>query len=288
MARTDRNGGAPDHGRSGKAKSRAEAKARAKWEREAERRIRLCYAVELGGEGHGLTTPEVRTLQAIAVAEQTWTPAADLARVGLNGTTLTGLMEVGWVEEFVLEDGPAVTLSPWAAEVLGLEPEEHWEIHPGIADQEDNSGEKTLTRVREPHEIPRWSTRPPPREPGMPRPKQVPLKLPFLFRLSRLPEEVIQGLLARTIADPVEEAMANEERERYLEREARTETGQLDVDPESGQVRIEPVLLWPPETRDGLRGGVADPHVGKIPIDARLGAKGRPRGKKKRRRRRRR
>jgi hypothetical protein len=242
MARTGRNGEASGHDkRSDKAKARREAKAKARWEREAERRVRLCYAVERGGEGHGLSLPEVRCLQTIAVGEKTWTPAAELARVGLNGSTLAGLVAVGWVEEFVLEDGPAVMLSEWAVEALGLDVTEHWEVFSGVAEQEDSSGEKTRMIVREPHEIPRWSSCPPPPEPGMPKPKRVPLKLPFLFRISRLPDDVIQGLLARTIADPVEEAIKREE---WLMEQARTEDGRLDVDPASGAVREVPVVLF--------------------------------------------
>jgi hypothetical protein len=283
MAQTCRNGDASEKGRSDKAKARREAKARAKWEREAERRVRLCYAVELGGEGHGLSLPEVRCLQEIAVGEKTWTPAAELARVDLNGSTLAGLVTVGWVEEFHTEAGPAVMLSEWAVEALGLDVVEHWEVFSGVAEQEDSSGEKTRMVVREPHEIPRWSTCMPPPEPGMPRPKRVPIKLPFLYRLSKLPEDVIEGMLARTVADPVEEAMANEELERYLEREARTESGSFDVDEKSGKVKIEPVTLWAPPADDGLKGGLADPHGGKIPI-----AKPRGQASKKKKRRRRR
>jgi hypothetical protein len=286
MSQANGDGGSPRHGRSdkagAKAKARREAKARARWEREAERRVRLCYAVELGGEGHGLSLPEVRCLQEIAVGEKTWTPAAELARVDLNGSTLAGLVAVGWVEEFVLKDGPAVMLSEWAVEALGLDVVEHWEVFSGVAEQEDSSGEKTRMVVREPHEIPRWATRTAPPEPGLPKPRRVPIKLPFLYRLSKLPEDVIQGLIARTIVDPVEEAIANEERERYLEREARTETGQLDVDEDSGKVKIEPVTLWAPPD-DGLKGGLNDIHGGKIPI-----AKPRGQASKKKKRRRRR
>jgi hypothetical protein len=289
MSQANGDGGAPGHGRSdkagAKAKARREAKARARWEREAERRVRLCYAVELGGEGHGLSLPEVRTLQTIAVGEKTWTTSAELARVGLNRTTLAGLVAVGWVEEFVLEDGPAVMLSEWAVEALGLDVVEHWEVFSGVAEQEDSSGEKTRMVVREPHEIPRWSTCMPPPEPGMPRPKRVPIKLPFLYRLSKLPEDVIQGLIARTIVDPVVEAMANEEYLLREAREARTEDGRLDIDPETGQVRLEPaepVTLWATPD-DGLKGGVSDPYGGKIPIAR---PRGRPSKKKKRRRRR--
>jgi hypothetical protein len=243
MVQANRNGVAPGKERSGKAKARREAKAKAKWEREAERRVRLCYAVERGGEGHGLSLPEIRTLQAISVGEQTWTPAAELARVGLNGTTLAGLVAVGWVEQFQTEEGEMLTFSPWAAEALGIEPQERWEVFSGVTEQEDSSGEKTRMVVREPHEIPRWSSCPPPPEPGMPKSKRVPLKLPFLFRLSKLPEEVIEGLIARTIVDPVEEAIQNEELERYLEREVRTEDGRLDVDEKTSQVKLEPVII---------------------------------------------
>jgi hypothetical protein len=254
MSRTNGDGGASEHGRSdkgrAKAKARREAKARARWEREAERRVRLCYAVERGGEGHGLSLPEVRCLQTIAVGEKTWTTTAELAQVSLNGTTLAGLVAVGWVEEFVLEDGPAVMLSEWAVEALGLDVIEHWEVFSGVAEQEDSSGERTRMVVREPHEIPRWSTCPLPPEPGMPRPKRVPIKLPFLFRLSKLPEDVIQGLIARTIVDPVEEAIEREECERaiekeqqFLEQEMRTEDGRLDVDEITSQVKLEPVII---------------------------------------------
>jgi hypothetical protein len=285
MAQTCRNGDASGRARSDKAKARAEAKARARWEREAERRVRLCWAVERGGEGHGLSLPEVRTLQAIAVGEKTWTPAAELASAGLNGATLAGLVSVGWVEEFRTEEGEVLTFSPWSAEVLGIEAQERWEIFSGVIEQEDSSGEKTCSSVREPHEIPRWTTHPPPREPGMPTPRRVPIKLPFLFRLSKLPEDIIEGLLARAVADPVAEAIEREEFERYLEREARTESGSFDVDPSTGQVRIEPVTLWAPEAEDGLKGGLNDIHGGRIPIDPRLGKGKRP-GKKKRRRRR--
>lgn len=272
--------GASRHGRGIDAKARREAKARAKWEREAERRCRLCYAVERGGEGHDLTLAEIRTIQAIAVGEHTWTPTEALAQVGLNGSTLAGLVAGGWVEEFQTEEGELLTLSVWAVESLGLDVAEHWEVYPGIAEQTDSSGEKTRMPVREPHEVPRWATRPAPPEPGMPKPKRVPIKLPFLFRMSRLPDDVIQGMLARTITDPVAEAIENEE---YKLREARTEDGRLDVDEESGKIKLEPVLLWAPEAKDGLRGGVADPHGGKIPIDSRLGSKGRKLGKKRRR-----
>lgn len=284
MVRTDRNGDAPNHGRSGD--SRAEAKARVRWEREADRRIRLCYAVEVGGEGHNLTIPEVRTLQEIAVGEQTWTPAETLAQAGLNGATLAGLVADGWVEEFRTEDGELLTLSTWAVEALGLEVSEHWEVYPGVADQEDCSGEKTRMAVREPHEIPRWSTRPPPLEPGMPKPKRVPIKLPFLFRLSKLPDDVIEGMLARAVADPVEEAIQNEECERYWMREARTEAGSLDVDAESGKVKLEPVTIWAPPAEDGIKGGLADPHCGKIPLDPRLGKSRKPGKRRKRQKRR--
>jgi hypothetical protein len=283
MAQTCRNGDASGRARSDKSKARAEAKALARWEREAERRVRLCWAVERGGEGHGLSLPEVRTLQAIAVGEKTWTPAAELASAGLNGATLAGLVSVGWVEEFRTEEGEVLTFSPWSAEVLGIEAQERWEIFSGVIEQEDSSGEKTCSSVREPHEIPRWATHPPPREPGMPTPRRVPIKLPFLFRLSKLPEDIIEGLLARAVADPVEEAMANEELERYLEREARTESGSFDVDEDSGKVKIEPVTLWAPPADDGLKGGVSDPHGGKIPI-----AKPRGQASKKKKRRRRR
>jgi hypothetical protein len=286
MAQANRNGVASGHARSGKAKARAEAKARAKWEREADRRARLCYAVELGGEGHGMSPLEIRTLQGIAVGERTWTPAETLATAGLNGSTLSGLVEQGWVEEFALEEGNALTFSPWAVEALGLDTDEHWEVHPGIANQQDSALEKTNTPVREPHEVPRWNLRPSPPEPGIPKPKPRPIKLPFLYRLSQLPEEVVKGMLARTIADPVEEAIQNEEIERYLEREARTETGQLDVDTESGKIRVEPITLWASPADDGLKGGVSDPHGGKIPLDPRM-ATGRKPGKKKKRRRRR-
>jgi hypothetical protein len=282
MAQTCRNGNASGRARSDKAKAKAEAKARAKWEREAERRVRLCYAVERGGWEHDLLLPEIRVLQAISVGEQTWTPMAELARVGLNGTTLAGLVAAGWVEDFPTEEGEMLTFSPWAAEALGIEPQERWEVFSGVAEQEDSSGERTRMTVREPNEIARWNLRPQPPEPGMPRPKPQPIKLPFLFRLSKLPEDVVQGLIARTIVDPVEEAMANEELERYLEREARTESGSLAVDSDSGKVKIEPVTLWAPPTDDGLKGGVADPHGGKIPI-----AKPRGRQSKKKRRRRR-
>jgi hypothetical protein len=285
MAQTCRNGEASEKGRSDKAKARREAKARARWEREAERRCRLCYAVERGGEGHGLSLPEIRCLQEIAVGEETWTEVESLAKVGLNGTTLAGLVAVGWAEEFQTEDGPAVMLSEWAVEALGLDVVEHWEVFSGVAEQEDSSGEKTRMVVREPHEIPRWATCMPPPEPGMSRPKRVPIKLPFLYRLSKLPEDVIEGMLARTVADPVEEAMANEELERYLEREARTESGSFDVDEDSGKVKIEPVTLWAPPADDGLKGGLNDIHGGRIPIDPRLG-NGKRSGKKKRRRRR--
>jgi hypothetical protein len=292
MARADRNGDASGRARSDKAKARREAKARARWEREAERRVRLCYAIERNGEGHGLLLPEVRVLQAISVGEQTWTPTAELARVGLNGTTLAGLMAVGWVEDFSTEAGEMLTFSPWAAEALGIEPQERWEVFSGVAEQEDSSGERTRMTVREPNEIARWNLRPQPPEPGMPRPKPQPIKLPFLYRLSKLPEDVIEGMIARTIIDPVEEAIENEEcqramekERRFLERQARTETGQLDVDPESGQIRMEPVVLFPTHADDGLKGGVADSHGGKIPLDPRMST-GRKPGKKKKRRRR--
>jgi hypothetical protein len=283
MAQTDRNGEAPGQGRSGKARARREAKARARWEREAERRIRLCYAVEVGGEGHGLTLPEVQTLQQIAVGERTWTPTETLAQVGLNGSTLAGLVASGWVEEFQTEDGPCVTLSSWSAEVLRVDSEERWETLSGPIDQEDSSGERTRSHVRLPQEVPRFEAQPPPPEPGMPRPKPKPIKLPFLFRMSRLPDDVIQGILARTVADPVDEAMANEEHERYLEREARTESGSLDVDPSTGQIRMEPVTLWAPPAEDEFRGGLNDTHGGKIPIAK---PRGRPSKKKRRKRKR--
>jgi hypothetical protein len=265
-------------GRAGKARARAEAKARARWEREAERRIRLCYAVERGGEGHGLSPPEVRTLQTIAVGDRTWTQVDELARVGLNGPILAGLAATGWVEEFRTEEGPAVTLSSWSAEVLGVDAEERWETHPGPIEQEDSSGEKTRSYVRQPQEVPRFEARPPPPEPGMPRPRP---------RLSRLPDDVVHGMLARTVADPVEEAMAREEYEEYLRREKRTEAGSYEVDEETGKVKTEPTLLWAPEAEDGLKGGIADDRGGKIPIDPRL-SKSRPPGKKKKRRKRRR
>jgi hypothetical protein len=242
--------GASRHGRGIDAKARAEAKARARWKREAERRVRLCYAVEKGGEDHGLLLAETRTLQEIAVGEKIWTEVESLERGGLNGTTLAGLVTAGWAEEFQTEAGPAVTLSLLAVEALGLDVAEHWEVFSGVAEQEDSSGEKTRMVVREPHEIPRWSTCPLPPEPGMPKPKRVPIKLPFLFRLSKLPDEVIQGLIARTIVDPVEEAIEREECERamekeqqFLEQEMRTEDGRLDVDEKTSQVKLEPVII---------------------------------------------
>lgn len=245
-----------------------------------DRELRVCYSVARAGESHGLLPSEIQVLQAIATGERTWTRVDDLARVGLNGSTLSGLVASNWVEEFLTEDGTAVTLSVWSAEVLSLDSDEYWEIHPGVVDQEDSSGEKTRSHIRQPQEVPRFETRPPPREPGMPRPRPKPIKLPFLFRLSRLPDDVIQGLLARTIVDPVEEAIANEECERaargepeFVVREARTEDGRLDVDPDTGKVRLEPVICMPDYT----------PHGGKIPI-----AKPRGRLSKKKRRKRRR
>jgi hypothetical protein len=268
--------GVPGYGRSNKARARREAKAKAKWEREAERRSRLCYAVERGGEGHELLPSQIQTLQAIAVGERTWTPAAELARVGLNGTTLAGLVAVGWVEEFPLAEGMALTLSAWAAEALSL-------------DQEDSACEKTHSScVPQPQEVPRFEVRPPPREKGMPKPKPRSIKLPSRFHFSWLPPDVIIGLLPRDVPSALDEVIAAEEqqravdRERFLEQESRTETGQLDVDPSTGHVRVEPVLLWAPPAEDGLKGGLADLHGGKILI-----AKPRGRQSKKKRRRRR-
>jgi hypothetical protein len=234
------------HGRAGdrRAKARAwrEAKARAKWEREAERRARLCYAVERGSEGHKLLPSEIQTLQAIAVGERTWTPAAELARVGLNGATLSGLVAVGWVEEFPLAEGMALTLSAWAAEALSLDQEEQWEVHSGPIDQEDSACEKTRSCVSQPHEVPRFEARPPPREKDMPRPRPRAIKLPNRFHLSWLPTEVILGLLPRDVPSALDEAIAREEE--YLMEQARLEDGRLDVDPESGTVREVPVVLF--------------------------------------------
>jgi hypothetical protein len=258
---------------------------------EAERRGRLCHAVDGAGESYRLSTAERSILRALATGERTWVRVADLKQAGLNGSTsstLAGLVERGWVEEFPTEDGAAATLSCWAAETLGLDQEEHWEYYPGTIDQEDSSGERTSSRVRQPHECPRWELRPGPREPGMPKLKPKPIKLPARFHLSFLPVDVIIGLIPRAVPSALDDAIANEERkltaerERFLEQEARTETGQLDVDPESGRVRVEPVTLWAPAAEDGLRGGVGDTRGGKVPIDPRLGKARKP-GKKKRR-----
>jgi hypothetical protein len=283
--------GVPGYRRSDKARARREAKALVRWEREAERRIRLSYTVERGGEGHKLLPSEIQILQAIAVGERTWTPAAELVRVGLNGSTLAGLVSAGWVEEFPLTEGMALTLSAWAAEALSLDQEEQWEVHSGPIDQEDSACEKTRSCVSQPHEVPRFEVRPPPCEKGMPKPRPRAIKLPNRFHFSWLPTEVILGLLPRDVPSALDEAIANEERqraadrERYLEREVRTEDGRLDVDPESGRVRMEPVTFGAPPADDGLKGGLNDIHGGKIPLDARMG-KARKAGKKKRRRRR--
>jgi hypothetical protein len=226
---------------------------------EREHVSQVCWAVEQGGRAHDLSEAQIRTLQGIAVGDRTWTDVGQLGRMGLNGSTLAGLIASSWVEQFVTEDGPAVTFSSFAAEVLGLDVTEHWEIYPGVVDQEDSSGERTSSPVRFPHEIPRFEARPLPREPGMPKPRRVPIKLPFLFHLSGLPEDVIAGLKSRSVPTPLDEAIAHEE---FLLQESRLEDGRLDVDEESGRVKTEPIILFgqkvPREkakARRGTKGG---------------------------------
>lgn len=208
---------------------------------EAEHVLRVSYGVEVAGLAHGLGPDEVLALREIAVAERTWCAVASLVVAGVAAETLAGLETHGWLESFPLAAGPAISLTPWAAEVFGLDQVERWEAVAVVIDQEDSSGEKTRTPLREPTEVPRWDLAPPPREPGQPRPKKVPLQLPRSFSRCHLPEDVVRGLLARTVPTPPEECIAREE---WLMEQARTAEGTLDVDPDSGKVREVPVVLF--------------------------------------------
>ncbi len=172
--------------------------------------------------GHAeLTLGQESALRAIVEAPLAWTTLARLKRLG-HGRAVEELLTLGlvvtWERDALsrrLVRGPFITLSPLAEERLGVEIfEEGPDEHP---------------RWIEPGDVPTQVL------PGSSRPR------PFVVSSESNPRLRLPEMVRDRSAGPVDQAIANEE---FLMVESRTDDGRLDVDPQSGRVKREPVVIF--------------------------------------------
>jgi hypothetical protein len=184
-----------------------------------------------------------------------WSRVEDLARAGHDADTIESLVdsEPAWLEECDLPGGRVVTLTPWAAECLRLETRDFWEYVDTVEPPPKAKPGKPL-HVENLVELPRWVPVPPPREPGSPRPPKVCITLPERHHTCRLPDwldplwvgtKAIAKATTSKEMSPLDELIAQEEIERkhYVVQEKVKEDGSLEVDPETGRVKLERLTI---------------------------------------------
>jgi hypothetical protein len=197
--------------------------------------------------------------------------APALAALGHDEETLAGLVDDGWLVRWPLEGDVLRRMLPMSGERFGLrrdqvDPKASYDLltlSPWGAERVARMIAETAS------EVPYWAAQPPPRAKGEPAPRPRPLAMPAGYRTRRLPDWA-QADPEDPRPGPVQEAIDHEE---YIVQQAVSDTGE-PVRDETGTVVMAPLLCQAPiATGDGLKGGLAGRHDGRIPVDKRIRGK---------------
>jgi hypothetical protein len=195
-----------------------------------------------------------------------------LAALGHDEGTLAGLVDDGWLVRWQLGGEVLRRMLPQGGERFGLRRDQ---VNPkasyDLLTLSPWGAERVARMIAETaSEVPYWAAQPPPRAKGEPAPRPRPLMMPTGYRTRRLPDwSMVDAADPRP--GPVQEAIDHEE---YLVQQAVSETGE-PVRDETGTVVMAPLLCQAPKapSGDGLKGGLAGRHDGRIPVDKRIRGK---------------